>query len=127
MFCGATLISFTGLIIRNMDTADALEINLLRGMSLAITVFCILFLRYKSTSVSKVIAVGKPGLAAGFLLAIAGICLLQAMTNTTVAATLFICSSIPFMTAGLAWVLLKEKITKENESHSIFWWKWSDN
>ena len=95
-----------------MDTAGALEINVLRGMSLAITALCLLILRYKSASVSKVIAVGMPGLAAGSFLAIAGICLLQAITTTTVAATLFICSSIPFMTAALAWLLLKEKITK---------------
>ena len=111
MLCGSILISFTGLIIRNMDSAGALEINFLRGISLSITVFLILFLRYGRASASKVIAVGKPGLVAGTLLAIAGICLLQAMTNTTVAATLFICSSIPFVTACLAWFILKEKIT----------------
>ena len=109
MLCGSILISFTGLIIRNMDSAGALEINFLRGISLSITVLLILFLRYGRASAYKVIAVGKPGLVAGTLLAIAGICLLQAMTNTTVAATLFICSSIPFVTACLAWFILKEK------------------
>ena len=112
MVFGSTLISFTGLIIRNMESAGALEINLIRGISLSITVFLILLFKYKLSAVSKIIAVGKPGLAAGFALATAGICLLQAITNTTVAATLFICSSVPFLTAILALFLLKETIAK---------------
>ena len=68
--------------------------------------------RFGRQAPHKIVAVGKPGLLAGCFLATAGLCLLQAITNTTVAATLFICSSIPFPTATLAWIILKEAPSK---------------
>lgn len=112
MVFGSTLISFTGLIIRDMDTAGPLHINLYRGVFLALTIFGILLFNYRKGALKKIIEVGKPGVAAGGLLALAGLCLIQAITTTTVAATLFICASIPFISAFLAWILLGEKISK---------------
>ena len=47
MLCGSTLISSTGLIIRNMEIAGALEINLFRGISLALTILLILSFKQK--------------------------------------------------------------------------------
>ena len=49
---------------------------------------------------------------AAALLAFASISFLQAITNTTVAATTFTLSSIPFLTAAMAWLLLGERIGK---------------
>tara|TARA_E500000075_G_scaffold15264_1_gene11930 strand:- start:468 stop:1106 length:639 start_codon:yes stop_codon:yes gene_type:complete len=46
------------------------------------------------------------------LLASASISFLQAITNTTVAATTFTLSSIPFLTAIMAWLFLGERIGK---------------
>jgi drug/metabolite transporter (DMT)-like permease len=46
---------------------------------------------------------------AGLLLAGAAITFLQSLTHTTVANTLFILGAIPFFTAALAWVFLKEQ------------------
>ncbi len=48
-----------------------------------------MFIRYRRETGHQIIRVGRPGLLAGALLAAAGICVLQAITNTTVAATLF--------------------------------------
>ena len=50
-------------------------------------------------------------MAATFL-AIASISFLQAITNTTVAATNFTLSFIPFLTAIMAWLVLGERIGK---------------
>jgi drug/metabolite transporter (DMT)-like permease len=111
MVLGSTLISFTGLIVRGMDSAGALQINLYRGLALSLTILVILFLRYRSNTLLKIAGVGMPGIIAGSMLALAGICLIQAITTTTVAATLFICASIPFISAFLAWFLLNEKIS----------------
>jgi drug/metabolite transporter (DMT)-like permease len=73
-----------------------------------VAVLLVMFVRYRRETGHQIIRVGRPGLLAGALLAAAGICVLQAITNTTVAATLFICSAIPFITAAFAWVFLRE-------------------
>ena len=112
MVLGSCLISFTGLIIRDMDSAGALQINFYRGLSLSVTTLLILLCFYRRRTAKKILEVGKQGLAAGSFLALAGICLIQAITTTTVAATLFICAAIPFITALLAWVFLKEKMSR---------------
>ena len=46
------------------------------------------------------------------MLATAGICFLQALTHTTVANTLFTMSAIPFITAALARIFLKERLQR---------------
>ena len=112
MVLGSVLISFTGLIIRDMDTAGAFQINLYRWLSLFGTTFIILFWYYRASAINKILEVGRPGVAASSLLALAGICLIPSITTTTVANTLFICGSIPFITALLAWIFLNEKISK---------------
>ena len=113
MILGSGLISFTGLIIRDMDFANALQINLYRGLSLSVTILIIFILKHRSYTLNKIIKVGKPGVVAGGLLALAGICLIQAITTTTVASTLFICASIPFITSLLAFVFLNERISQQ--------------
>ena len=113
MIFGSGLISFTGLIIRDMDFANALQINLYRGLSLFVTILIIFILKHRSYTLNKIIKVGKPGVVAGGLLALAGICLIQAITTTTVASTLFICASIPFITSLLAFVFLNERISQQ--------------
>ena len=52
------------------------------------------------------------GILAAMLLASASISFLLAITNTTVAATTFTLSSIPFLTAIMAWLFLGERIGK---------------
>ena len=111
MILGSGLISFTGLIIRDMDFANALQINLYRGLSLSVTILIIFILKHRSYTLNKIIKVGKLGFLAGALLALAGICLIQSITTTTVASSLFICASIPFITSLLAFVFLNERIS----------------
>ena len=111
MILGSGLISFTGLIIRDMDFANALQINLYRGLSLSLTILIIFILKHRSYTLNKIIKVGKLGFLAGALLALAGICLIQSITTTTVASSLFICASIPFITSLLAFVFLNERIS----------------
>ena len=108
MVVGSVLISFTGLVIRNMEVATALHVNFYRAITFILAVFLVMLIRYRRDTGHQILKVGRPGLLAGSFLAAAGICVLQAITNTTVAATLFICSAIPFITAALAWVFLRE-------------------
>ena len=111
MVLGSIIISFAGLIIRGMDTAGPLQISLYRGLALSFTILLILFLRYQANTLRKITGVGWSGILAGTLLASAGICFIQAITSTTVAATLFILASIPFISAFLARILLNERVS----------------
>ena len=44
-------------------------------------------------------------------LTVAGLAFMQALAHTTVANTMFTMAAIPFITAGLAWVFLREKLS----------------
>ena len=113
MVLGSSIISFAGLIIRGMDTASPLQISLYRGLALSFTILLILTLRYQTNTLRKITGVGRSGIFAGILLASAGICFIQAITSTTVAATLFILASIPFISAFLARILLNERVSRQ--------------
>jgi len=113
MVLGSIIISFAGLIIRGMDTVEPLQITLYRGLALSLTILLILLLRYHRNTLRKITEVGWSGTLAGILLASAGICFMQAITSTTVAATLFILASIPFISAFLARILLNERISRQ--------------
>ena len=112
MLIGSTVISFGGLVIRNIDTADNWQINFYRALAFGIVISTILFLRYGRSAPRKLKGIGLQGVCAAALLAFASISFLQAITNTTVAATTFTLSSIPFLTATVAWLFLGERIGK---------------
>lgn len=105
-------ISFGGLVLRNIDDADVWQINFYRSLALVFTVSLVMLFRYRGQAVQKVKQIGRPGLIAGALLAGAGVSFLQAITNTTVANTLFTLSAIPFLSAFLAWLFLRETLQR---------------
>ena len=112
MVVSSVAISFGGLILRNIEDADVWQINFYRSLALVAVVLTMMLFRYRGETVQKVRQIGRPGLVAGALLAGAGICFLQAITNTTVANTLFTLSAIPFLSAMLAWLFLREGIQR---------------
>ena len=101
-------ISFGGLISRYIENADASQINIHRSLSTAVIIAAVLLFRYRGKVAGPFVQIGRPGLLCSFLLTIAGIAFMQAITTTTVANTLFTLSAIPFITAALAWVFLRE-------------------
>ena len=105
-------ISFGGLIVRSVEDADAWQLNFYRSLFMALVIGLLLALRYRGETVGKIRSIGWPGLFAGSMVALAGIGFLQALTHTTVANTLFTLSAIPFITAGLAWVFLRERLRR---------------
>jgi drug/metabolite transporter (DMT)-like permease len=112
MIISSIVISFGGLIIRNMQSADALQINFYRALAFGLAISIIMLFRYGRTTPKHLIGIGKTGVLSGAMLAMSGIAFLQAITNTTVAATLFTLSAIPFLTAAMAWLFLGESIRK---------------
>lgn len=109
MVVASVIMSFGGLIVRNIEAADPWQINLYRASGLVLAIGIILVCQYRAATMSRIRQIGPYGLLAGVLLAAAGLAILQSITHTTVANTLFTLSAIPFVTAGLAWLVLGEK------------------
>ena len=112
MVASSVLISFGGLIMRSIEAADAWQINLYRSLAFIVAIAIVLIWQSRGDTLARVRAIGRPGLLGGVLLAVAGIAFVQALIYTTVANTLFTLSAIPFITAALAWALLKERLRR---------------
>lgn len=111
MIISSVGISFGGLVIRSIESADVWQISFYRSFALVIMVALIMALRHGRASIARTRGIGRPGMLAGVMLAGAGICFLQSLTSTTVANTLFMLSAIPFFTAVLARIFLGESLT----------------
>ena len=112
LLIGSTVISFSGLVIRNIDQADSWQINFYRSLAFGMTISVILLFRYGRNASEKLRDIGWQGILASILLAFASIAFLQAITTTTVAATTFTLCCIPFLTAIMAWFSLGERLGK---------------
>ena len=110
MIVSSVGISFGGLIIRSMEDADAWQINFYRALAMIAGIGVILVFQYRRETIARIVGIGAAGMWAGLLIAAAGIMFIQAISNTTVANTMFTLSAIPFITAGLAWIFLKEQL-----------------
>ena len=105
------LFSFNGLILRHMVEASALQATFYRSASMSVSLMVIYFLIYRGDTGATLKRIGFRGVIAGAFLAFATITIFIAMNHTTVANTSFINSAVPFFSAGLAWLVLKEKVS----------------
>lgn len=111
MIVSSVVISFGGLISRLMEDADATQINFYRSLSLCVTFGLVFAYNHRANTVRDFQKVGQSGVLASLCLTVAGIAFMQALAHTTVANTMFTLASIPFLTAALAWVFLRENLT----------------
>lgn len=111
LIIGAVSISFQGLIMRNINISDPSKIAFYRALSFLFSITLILFYRYRFSIVTNIIKIGYPDIASGFLLVLANLLFIHSIANTSIANTLFTLSSIPFITAILAFIFLKEKLS----------------
>ena len=108
---GSLGISFGGLIMRYINSADPWQIAFYRGLAFLFSIFLFLYYKYRFEIFKTVKNTGLPGIAGGFLLMLANLLFIQSLANTSIANALFTLSSIPFLTAILAFIFLKEKIS----------------
>jgi len=111
LITGSVCISFGGLIMRNINNADPWQIAFYRALAFLFFITLILFHKYRLGIVTNIKKIGYPGMAGGFFLMLAQLLFIQSIANTSVANALFTLSSIPFITAILAFIFLKEKIS----------------
>ena len=112
MTIGSIAISFNGLVIRNIDLANDWILIFYRAFSFCFSIFLYLIFKYRKNVFKKIVQIRINGFLGGFVLSISNICFILSMTSTTVANTVFTISLIPFLTALLSFLILKEKIKK---------------
>ncbi len=111
LITGFVGISFGGLIMRNINTADPWQIAFYRALAFLFPITLILFHQHRLGIVTNIKKIGYPGMAGGFFLMLAQLLIIQSFANTSIANALFTLSSIPFITAILAFIFLKEKLS----------------
>ena len=97
--------------MRNISSADPWQIAFYRGLAFLFSITFVLIHKYRLEIVTKIKNTGFAGLAGGFLLMLANLLFIQALATTSIANALFTLSSIPFITAILAFIFLKEKLS----------------
>jgi len=107
----ATLNSFGGLFVRSVETANIYQVIFFRSLGLSIAVTLALTIIYKRTVLKEILSVGSWGIAGGLLYCDATIFFVLSLSHTTIANTLFVLSAVPFFTAFLGWVFIREPVS----------------
>ena len=112
LFAGI-LWSFGPLVVRYMDSPDLVPWQYIFGRGLTIFIILNLYLYFEEgiNFYKNYKKVGRSGLIGGSCLGIAMITFIYSITNTSAAITLLCLAAMPFFTAILAYLFLKEKIS----------------
>ena len=105
--------SFGVLVVRYMDDPQLIPWQYIFGRGLTIFILLNLYLYFEEGKdfYKNYFKIGTSGLIGGSGLAVAMICFMFSITNTSAAITLLCLAAMPFFTALLAFLFLKEKIS----------------
>ncbi|MDA8791536.1 DMT family transporter, partial [Candidatus Pelagibacter bacterium] len=105
--------SFGPLVVRYMDNPNLVPWQYIFGRGLTIFIILNLYLYFEEGMDfwKNYLKIGKSGVVGGSGLGIAMISFIYSITNTSAAITLLCLAAMPFFTALLAFLFLKEKIT----------------
>ena len=112
LFAGI-LWSFGPLVVRYMDNPNLVPWQYIFGRGLTIFIILNLYLYFEEGPKfwKNYFKIGKSGIVGGAGLGIAMISFIYSITNTTAAITLLCLAAMPFFTALLAFIFLKEQIS----------------
>ena len=112
LFAGI-LWSFGPLVVRYMDSPNQVPWQYIFGRGLTIFIILNLYLYFEEGIKfwKNYLKIGRSGILGGSGLGIAMITFIYSITNTSAAITLLCLAAMPFFTALLAFVFLKEKIS----------------
>jgi drug/metabolite transporter (DMT)-like permease len=106
----ATIWSTGGLIVRSLDVADSWTISFWRSLFASIFLTGYVVVQGRRSSLASLRQIGWPGVVVGACFATASLGFVLALGLTSVANTVIILASAPFVAALLAWLLLGESI-----------------
>ena len=106
--------SFGPLVVRHIDNAQLIPWQYLffRGSVIFLVLNIYLFLAEGQKFIGNYSKIGLSGLIGGVSLGIANISFILSITTTTAAVTMMMLATQPFVAAILAYIFLKEKISK---------------
>ena len=112
LFAGL-LWSFGPFVVRNMDNPGTVPWQYIFGRGLTIFIILNLYLFFEEGKnfYKNYLKIGFSGIIGGVGLGVAMITFIWSITNTTAAITLLCLASMPFITALLGFLFLKEKIS----------------
>jgi drug/metabolite transporter (DMT)-like permease len=120
MVLGSIAISFGGLVQRNIEVATPWQINVYRSIGMVLAIALIIMVQNRGRFFASLAGVGRFGILASALLAVAGICFIQALTYTTIANALFVLGAIPFFAALFARLFLGERLRRSTLVTMLF-------
>ena len=106
--------SFGPLVVRNLDNAELIpwQYSFFRGSTIFLILNIYLFLNEGRKFINNYERMGFSGLIGGISLGIANITFILSITTTTAAVTMMMSAAMPFLAAILAYIFLKEKISR---------------
>ncbi len=103
--------SFTGLIFRSIEEAGSWETIFYRSIGVSLGVSLAILLRHRGSAWRVCRKIGRPGITAALCLCGGSLSFIHAVHFTTIANITFLIAASPFITAALAWLLLRETVT----------------
>ena len=105
--------SFGALVVRFIEDAQSVPWQYLffRGFTIFILINFYLFVKEGKSFTKNYKKIGASGILGGISLGIAMMCFIWSITHTTAAITLLMLAAMPFMTAILGYIFLKEKVS----------------
>ena len=108
---GVLVVTPDSLLIRLID-ADSWTVIFWRNSLSGFAILLGLLLYYRRDFPKQMLSIGWAGLAMGVIWAIGTFCFVFSIQNTLVANTLFIVSTSPVFAALIAWLVLREAVTR---------------
>jgi len=102
----AAVFSSAGLFVKGVE-ADAWTILFWRGLSAAL--FTTIYIVWRGVSQREFMRMGKPGIMAGIVGAMATIAFIPSFKYTSIANVSLIYAAVPFVAASIAWLWMRER------------------
>ncbi len=113
MVAGSIVISFGGVVQRNIEMATSWQVIFYRSIGMFLAVSIIVFFRYRGRLMETLHGIGWLGLLGAMMISLAAMSFVISLSHTTVANTLFILGSIPFFAALFGRIFLGEKLRRQ--------------
>lgn len=101
-----------GILVRSVTVTDAWEVVFWRAFFMAAFMGVFLAVRHRHRTIAQITAVGLPGTLAGVLLALSFFLFILSVMRTTVANTLVLMSTSPFVAALFGRLFLGEHVPR---------------
>tara|TARA_Y100000590_G_scaffold66712_1_gene72307 strand:+ start:7337 stop:8242 length:906 start_codon:yes stop_codon:yes gene_type:complete len=105
--------SFGALVVRFIEDAQNVPWQYLffRGFTIFLLINIYLYIKEGKSFIKNYKKIGASGILGGLSLGVAMMCFIWSITHTTAAITLLMLAAMPFMTAILGYVFLKERVS----------------